>query len=64
MIKMWGIRLPTVDRPDESGDISNDYFPMDYFPFSFPIDKKNLTIRLTNTRFHSKGKYPPNQRQF
>ena len=31
--KKWGIRLPSDDRLDHSGDISKDYSPMDYFLF-------------------------------
>ena len=46
--KKWVIRLPTGDRLDQSGYISKDYLPMDYFFFSFPTEKINLTIRLTN----------------
>ena len=53
--KKWGIRLPSGDLLDQSGDITKDYSPMDYFVFSFPSEKINLTIRLTNSCLHEKG---------
>ena len=37
--KKWGIRLPSGDRFDQSGDISKDYSPMDYFSFHFQVSK-------------------------
>ena len=37
--KKWGIRLPSGDRLDQSGGISKDYSPMDYFSFHFQVSK-------------------------
>ena len=37
--KNWGIRLPSGDRLDQSGDISKDYSPMDYYFFHFQESK-------------------------
>ena len=54
--KKWRIRLPSGDRLDQSGDISKDYLPMDNFFFSFPSEQIKLTIRLTNSCLHEKGK--------
>ena len=53
--KKWGIQLPSGDRLDQSGDISKDYLPMDYFFFSFPSEQIKLTTRLTNSCLHEKG---------
>ena len=37
--KKWGIRLPSCDRLDQSGDISKYYSPMDFFSFLFQMSK-------------------------
>ena len=52
------------DRLDQSGDILKDYLPMDYFFFSFPIEKIDLTIRLTNSCLHAKGNKLLDEREF
>ena len=62
--KKWGIQLPTGDRLDQYGDISKDYSFMDYFFFSFPSEKINLTIRLTNSCLHVKGNKLLDERDF
>ena len=62
--KKWGIWLPTGDRLDQSGDISKDYSPMDYFFFSFPSEKTSLTICLTNSCLHVNGKKLLDEREF
>ena len=62
--KNWRIRRPTGDRLDQSGDISKDYSPMDYFSFSFPTEQINLTIRLTNSCLHANGKKLLDKREF
>ena len=62
--KKWGIRLPTGDCLDQSGDISNDYSPMDYFFFLFTTDQINLTIRITNSCSNANGKKLLDKREF
>jgi hypothetical protein len=62
--KRWGIRLSTGDRLDASGDINHERSPMDYFFLSFPIEQTNLTIRLTNTKLHTKGKKELDRKEF
>ena len=37
--KKWGIWLPTGDRLDQSGYVSKDYLPMDYFSSHFQVSK-------------------------
>ena len=49
---------------DQSGDISKDYLPIDYFFFSFPTEQINLTIRLTNSCLHANRKTLLNEREF
>ena len=62
--KKWGIWLPNGDRLDQSGDISKDYSPMEYFFFSFPTEKINLTICLTNSCLHANAKKLLDEREF
>ena len=62
--KKWRIWLPYGDRLDQSGDVSKDYSPMDYFFFSFPSEQINLTIRLTNYCLHEKGNKLLDEREF
>ena len=59
-----GIRLPAGDCLDQSGNISKDYSPMDYFFFSFPSEQIKLTIRLTNYCLHEKGNKLLDEREF
>ena len=61
---MWIFHLRTGYGLDDSGNIFNNYSPMDYFLLSFPIEQTNLRLCVTNTRLHAKGKNPLNQREF
>ena len=49
---------------DQSGDISKDYSPMDYFFLSFSSEQIKLTIRLTNSCLHEKGNKLLDEREF
>ena len=63
-VKKWGIRLPTGDCLDQSGDISKDYSPMDYFFFLFPSHQINLKFCITNLRLHVKRNKLVDEREF
>ena len=44
----WQIRLATGDTIRESGDVTRELSPLDYFFCSFPEEQTLLTLQLTN----------------